>query len=96
MRAQRYGALPLVRSVGGLADTVDDGATGFVFRDYDAAAFVACAIRTVRAFHDRAAWAAMVRAAMGRDFGWVRSADRYLDVYRRALARAAEPAVPIV
>ncbi len=34
MRAQRYGALPVVRRVGGLADTVEDGVTGFVFDDY--------------------------------------------------------------
>jgi starch synthase len=31
MRAQRYGTLPVVRAVGGLADTVEDGVTGFVF-----------------------------------------------------------------
>ena len=31
MRAQRYGAPPIVRHVGGLADTVEDGVTGFAF-----------------------------------------------------------------
>ena len=34
MRAQRYGALPVVRRVGGLADTIEDGVTGFLFDEY--------------------------------------------------------------
>ena len=88
MRAQRYGTLPLVRAVGGLADTVVDGATGFVFREYDARAFHACALRAVRTFADRNAWHAMVHEAMGRDFGWERSEERYLAVYQQVLARA--------
>ena len=39
MRAQRYGTVPLVRRVGGLADTVHDGVTGFVFNEFSASAF---------------------------------------------------------
>ena len=31
MRAQRYGSLPVARKVGGLADTIEDGVTGFLF-----------------------------------------------------------------
>lgn len=89
MRAQRYGTLPLVRGVGGLADTVDDGVTGFVFRTYDAGAFVACAIRAVRTFRDQPTWRRMMREAMTRDFGWERSEERYLAVYRQVMRRAA-------
>ena len=36
MRAQRYGTLPVARRVGGLADTIEDGVTGFLFDEYDA------------------------------------------------------------
>ena len=36
MRAQRYGAMPIARRVGGLADTMEDGVTGFVFDAYTA------------------------------------------------------------
>ena len=85
MRAQRYGTLPLVRATGGLADTVDDGATGFVFRAYDASAFAHAVLRAVRTFRERATWERMTREAMARDFGWERSAARYLSVYRRVL-----------
>jgi starch synthase len=89
MRAQRYGTLPLVRAVGGLADTVEDGVTGFVFGPYDAGAFVGAVARALRTFGDRAAWEAMGREAMGREFGWARSEQRYLDVYRRVLGGTA-------
>jgi starch synthase len=93
MRAQRYGTLPIVRAVGGLADTVDDGRTGFVFGPYDAGAFAACVARALGTFRDGPRWTRMVRDAMGRDFGWERSEERYLGVYRRVLqARAAAAA----
>jgi starch synthase len=89
MRAQRYGTLPLVRAVGGLADTVDDGVTGFVFRSYDAGAFLATVIRAARTFRDRPLWQRMTREAMTRDFGWERSEERYLAVYRQVMRRAS-------
>jgi starch synthase len=87
MRAQRYGTLPIVRAVGGLADTVDDGVTGFVFGPYEASAFAACVARALGTFRDGPRWTAMVREAMRRDFGWERSEARYLDVYRWVVAR---------
>jgi starch synthase len=85
MRAQRYGTLPVVRAVGGLADTVEDGVTGFVFGAYDARAFAGCVGRALAAFRDRPRWAAMMRAAMARDFSWERSGRRYLEVYQAVL-----------
>jgi starch synthase len=89
MRAQRYGTLPLVRATGGLADTVEDGRTGFVFGPYDAGAFIGCAIRALRTYHDGAGtWGDMMREAMSRDFGWARSEERYRDVYRRVMRDA--------
>jgi starch synthase len=89
MRSQRYGAPPIVRRVGGLADTVEDGVTGFAFDEYTPAAFQEAGLRALGSFADTARWQAMVRRGMGRDFSWERSVDQYLDVYRRAIARAA-------
>ncbi len=86
MRSQRYGMLPLARSVGGLADTVEDDVTGFLFDDYSASAFVRAAVRAVRTFDDRDRWRSMVQEAMSRDFAWERSEERYLSVYRGVLA----------
>ena len=89
MRAQRYGAPPIVRRVGGLADTVEDGVTGFVFDGYTPEAFQDAGLRALRAYADAGKWQAMVRRAMARDFSWERSVDQYLEVYRRAVAHAA-------
>ncbi|HEU5040958.1 MAG TPA: glycogen/starch synthase [Gemmatimonadales bacterium] len=89
MRAQRYGAPPIVRRVGGLADTVDDGLTGFAFDGYTAEAFQEAGLRALATFADSARWQAIVRRGMARDFSWERSVDTYLDVYRRALAHAS-------
>jgi starch synthase len=85
MRAQRYGTIPVARRVGGLADTIEDGVTGFLFDDYTAADFMRCAVRAVDQYHETEAWTEMMREAMARDFGWERSAARYLSVYRRVL-----------
>lgn len=86
MRAQRYGTVPLVRRVGGLADTVHDGVTGFVFNEFTAAAFAEAIARVIVAFRDRDQWFRMMRDGMARDFGWERSEERYRDLYRTVLS----------
>ncbi len=86
MRAQRYGSLPIGRRVGGLADTIEDGVTGFLFDAYDAPALEEAAFRALATYARPAAWARMMHAAMARDFSWQRSVAAYLDVYRRVAA----------
>ncbi len=88
MRAQRYGAPPVVRCVGGLADTVEDEVTGFDFVEYTPEAFQAATFRALDRFADPSRWSGILREGMSRDFSWERSVDTYLDVYRRAVARA--------
>ena len=87
----RYGTLPVVREVGGLADTVVDAsdqametgtATGFVFRQPLASEFLGAARRAIELWHDQGAWQGMQRVAMAQDFSWQRSAERYLELYR--------------
>jgi starch synthase len=89
MRAQRYGTIPVARRVGGLADTIEDGVTGFLFDDYTPTDFMRAAMRAVDQYRETDAWEEMMREAMARDFGWERSAARYLTVYRRVLTQAA-------
>jgi starch synthase len=85
MRAQRYGTIPVARRVGGLADTIEDGVTGFLFDDYTSTDFMRAAMRATDQYRETEAWEEMMREAMSRDFGWERSAARYLSVYRRIL-----------
>lgn len=89
MRAQRYGTIPVARRVGGLADTIEDGVTGFLFDDYTTDDFVRAVMRAVDQYQDATGWHHMMREAMARDFGWARSAERYLAVYRRAVEERA-------
>jgi starch synthase len=102
MMAMRYGALPVVRETGGLADTVQnydngngDVGTGFVFLWEEADAVLNTlrwAIDTYRfrkeAFHK------MQQRAMRIDFSWDKSAREYIALYERAVARHATPVQP--
>ncbi|HEV8150176.1 MAG TPA: glycogen/starch synthase [Gemmatimonadales bacterium] len=86
MRAQRYGVIPVVRRVGGLADTVEDGVTGFVFEPYHAEPLLGAVLRGIDCYVNQSEWERLRHNAMGCDFGWERSVERYLEVYRGALA----------
>jgi starch synthase len=88
MRAQRYGAIPVARRVGGIADTVEDDVTGFLFDEFRAGALDWAISRGLARFSDRTAWEPRMHEAMGRDFGWERSAERYNEVYRKAISIA--------
>jgi starch synthase len=81
----RYGTLPLVRRVGGLADTVDD-ASGFIFEAADASSLIEAARRAVLTLREPARWRAMQQTAMARDHSWSAAAARYLALYRSLMA----------
>jgi starch synthase len=89
MRAQRYGAPPIVRDVGGLSDTVEDEVTGFAFEPYTPEAFQEATFRALDRFRHPSKWQAIVRQGMASDFSWERSVAMYIDVYRRALAHSS-------
>ncbi len=91
MRAQRYGVIPVVRRVGGLADTVEDGVTGFVFGPYQPESLVGAALRGLDCYGNASEWNRIRRNAMAQDFGWERSVEQYLDVYRAAVATPPSP-----
>jgi starch synthase len=88
MYSMRYGTVPVVHGVGGLADTVIDGVTGFVFADYTPSGLLRAVNRAVTAFTDPVTWQTLQRAGMRRDFSWDRSAQEYVKIYERALAGA--------
>ncbi len=90
----RYGTIPVVRAVGGLADTVRDldehprDGNGFSFTQYDRAAFSGALARALRAFQrGDDAWRALRTRAMREDHSWGASASQYLDVYTLAQKR---------
>jgi starch synthase len=95
MYSLRYGTVPIVRTVGGLDDTVQPytsrarKATGFKFPEATPDALVRTVRQAVRLFHDREAWARLQQQGMAEDHGWAASAKEYVRVYRRARLDAA-------
>ncbi len=85
LRAQRYGAVPLARRVGGLADTIEDGVTGYLFDEYSSEDLLRVGRHVMDHYFDPPSWQRIMREAMSRDFSWGRSAARYLEVYQRML-----------
>jgi starch synthase len=98
----RYGTVPVVHGVGGLADTVVDyspatpkrsgggprgkRSTGFVFDDYEPPALLEALNRAFTIFGDAGKWRALQVAGMRQDFSWDRSAREYVKIYERALS----------
>jgi starch synthase len=83
MYSQRYGTPPVVRATGGLADTVEDEVTGFVFDEAGSPALAAAARRALAAYREPGRWKDLQRAGMSRDFSWNAAARRYADLYLR-------------
>ena len=83
MQAQRYGALPIAHATGGLADTIDDGTTGFLFATPSSDALMAACRRAFNAFDNQGQFDDMRRAAMARCFSWAGAATQYEALYRR-------------
>jgi starch synthase len=77
----RYGTLPVVAKVGGLADTVADDVTGFQFEPVTTEQLVAAIERTCDVFATPARWQRMMRAAMTQDVGWDTAARAYAALY---------------
>jgi starch synthase len=83
MQAQRYGSLPIAHATGGLADTIADGETGFLFSDLSGDGLFAACRRAFETFDDVDMLAVMRQAAMARDFQWSAAAAEYEALYRR-------------
>jgi len=95
MYGLKYGSLPLVHGVGGLADTVTDStledmaagsATGFVFRDFHEAAYERAQRRAFALYRRPADWRAVRGTAMRRPADWASAAAGYVSVYEQALS----------
>lgn len=79
--AQRYGTVPVVHSVGGLADTVTDEEDGFSFDALTPADAVAALVRACALYRKRPRWRTMQRNAMQKKSGWDACARKYVDLY---------------
>jgi starch synthase len=83
MYAQRFGSLPIGHQTGGLAETIKDGETGFLFAQPSAESFLGGISRAFDAFRAKDRLDSMRRSAMARSFSWDLSAACYSALYRR-------------
>lgn len=85
----RYGTVPLVRSVGGLADTVREfdpktgTGNGFVFHEYNSMALFNAVQRALEVYKDKQAWRRLQLNGMTEDHSWMASAKEYEKLYRK-------------
>jgi len=85
MIAMRYGTVPVVRSTGGLADTVFEGANGFVFEHLDPSEFLGAVERVRNAYQNPDTWRALMLNGMEADLSWDSSALDYAKLYGEAV-----------
>ncbi len=90
--AMRYGSVPIVRAVGGLADTVQEydprtgEGNGFTFTNYDPWELFAAIIRALELYRFEDIWRRLQQRGMAADHSWQASAMRFVEVYRNAIA----------
>lgn len=90
----RYGTIPIVTPVGGLADSVTDAteqhqsdqtATGFVLKQQTTKELVSTIKRAIEVYHRPDRWNQIQLNAMSKDHSWKNSAENYLQLYQQAI-----------
>jgi starch synthase len=89
MIASRYGAIAMVRSTGGLKDSIIDfkekNGCGYTFKGTNSNDLYEMIKRALTDYEDKETWAKKVRFVMDVDFSWNQSAKRYLSLYQNIL-----------
>lgn len=87
LEAMRYGAVPIVRAVGGLDDTVDDfnpetkEGTGFKFKEFDGWSLYGQLVRAKETFRNKSLWRDLQINCMTTDNSWGKVAKDYEWLY---------------
>jgi starch synthase len=91
--AMRYGAVPIVRHTGGLAETVVDcppdilSGLGFVFKDYNADALLGALRRALSAWQQKDRWQQLMQRVVKANFSWEPSLPQYESLYEMAMRK---------
>lgn len=92
IEALRYGSIPIVRKVGGLADTVENfdsiemTGNGLVFTDFSVFSLFGTIVRAVELHKNSKLWDALIKNAMESDYSWEFSAKEYVKLYNTAIS----------
>ena len=88
MYAQRFGSLPVARNTGGLADTIEDGVTGFLFDESTVESYQEALSRAFKVFAFPDLLNAMRCRAMAAPFNWCKAVEPYAELYEQLVAKA--------
>lgn len=87
MIALRYGCIPVVHHIGGLADTVEDydprtrNGNGFTFKSYNSRQLLIALVRALESFKHTAAWRKLIVHCLKEANSWIIPAEKYIDLY---------------
>lgn len=92
MCSLRYGTVPVVAAVGGLADSVADAGqrgiatgatTGFAMRRFGPTSLAVAIGKAMAVYPNGSLWETLQRNGMRQDFSWARAAEQYRRLYER-------------
>jgi starch synthase len=87
MYSLKYGTIPIVFNIGGLAETITEydadkkSGNGFVFDKYNAKDMIRAVKRALKLYKKTESWKELQLSVMQEDFSWDQSAQNYLDLY---------------
>ena len=91
MKALRYGCIPIVRSIGGLKDTITNfdfnnkNGNGFTFSTYSAMSLYGAIVRALEYYKNEKIWDKLVERSMQISFSWNLPAQNYVRLFRKAI-----------
>lgn len=91
LKSLRYGSIPIVRKVGGLAETIEDWdpikekGNGFVFLNWDEKDLLVAISRALESFRYKEKWQRLVQKAMKQVFSWELPTQKYLELYKKTI-----------
>ncbi|MEK7485536.1 MAG: glycosyltransferase, partial [Planctomycetota bacterium] len=94
--SMKYGTIPIVRRVGGLADTIveyspqtlaEGTATGFSFQEHTSEAFLKAIERAIEIYEEPPLWMQLQYLAMQQDWSWSKRVREYVDLYHMTLPK---------
>jgi starch synthase len=90
MIACSYGAIPIVRSVGGLSDSIRpygkcEDSNGFSFDNFNAHELLYTVKDAIKVYRDKEKWFKLIQNAINSDFSWKKSAQEYISIYNDLL-----------
>lgn len=91
MYSLKYGTIPVIHHVGGLADTIVDYTQnhtkgyGFVFEEFSGKAFLQAIERALNQYKDKKNWQKLIKRAMKLNFSWKAAAEKYVKLYQKMI-----------